>query len=54
MPSKTKPPEKKRLSSQEREQQIARGAVEFFAEVGFSGDTRELARRLGVTQSLIY
>jgi AcrR family transcriptional regulator len=47
-------PEKKRLSSQEREQQIARGAVEFFAEVGFSGDTRELARRLGVTQSLIY
>lgn len=54
MPSKTPPPEKKRLSSQEREQQIARGAVEFFAEVGFSGDTRELARRLGVTQSLIY
>ena len=54
MPSKTQPPEKKRLSSQEREQQIARGAVEFFAEVGFSGDTRELARRLGVTQSLIY
>ena len=29
-------PDKKRLSSQEREQQIARGAVEFFAEVGFS------------------
>ena len=54
MPSKTPPPEKKRLSSQEREQQIARGAVEFFAEVGFSGDTRELARRLGVTQSLLY
>lgn len=45
---------KVRLSSQEREQQIARGAVEFFAEVGFSGDTRQLARRLNVTQSLLY
>ena len=50
-----KPPaEKKRLSSQEREKQIVLAAVEFFAEVGFSGDTRQLARRLGVTQSLIY
>jgi AcrR family transcriptional regulator len=46
--------EKKRLSSQEREKQIVSAAVEFFAEVGFSGDTRQLARRLGVTQSLIY
>jgi AcrR family transcriptional regulator len=46
--------EKKRLTSQEREKQIVLAAVEFFAEVGFSGDTRQLARRLGVTQSLIY
>jgi len=45
---------KKRLSSREREKQIVFAAVEFFAEVGFSGDTRQLARRLGVTQSLIY
>lgn len=29
-------------------------AVRFFAEVGFDGDTRELARRMGVTQSLIF
>lgn len=29
-------------------------AVKFFAEVGFDGDTRELARRMGVTQSLIF
>ena len=50
-----KPPiEKIRLTSQEREKQIVLAAVEFFAEVGFSGDTRQLARRLGVTQSLIY
>jgi len=46
--------EKKILTSQEREKQIVLAAVEFFAEVGFSGDTRQLARRLGVTQSLIY
>jgi AcrR family transcriptional regulator len=31
-----------------------RAAVAFFAEVGFDGDTRELARRLGITQSLIF
>jgi AcrR family transcriptional regulator len=45
---------KKRLSGPEREQAIAREAVKFFAEVGFDGDTRELARRVGVTQSLMY
>lgn len=45
---------KVRLSAQEREQQIAQGAVEFFSEVGFSGDTRQLASRLNVTQSLLY
>ena len=30
------------------------GAVNFFAEVGFSGQTRELAKRLGITQGLLY
>lgn len=45
---------KKRLTGQEREQAIVQEAVRFFAEVGFDGDTRELARRLGVTQSLLY
>ncbi len=44
----------KRLSAAEREQHIAREAVKYFAEVGFGGDTRELAQRLGVTQSLLY
>jgi AcrR family transcriptional regulator len=48
------PDKKKRLSGAEREQAIAREAVKFFAEVGFDGDTRELARRVGVTQSLVY
>jgi AcrR family transcriptional regulator len=44
----------KRLSGPEREKHIASEAVRFFAEVGFGGDTRELAQRLGVTQSLLY
>ncbi len=43
-----------RLSGAEREKHIALEAVRFFAEVGFGGDTRELAKRLGVTQSLLY
>lgn len=43
-----------RLSGAEREKRIAQEAVRFFAEVGFGGDTRELAKRLGVTQSLLY
>lgn len=49
-----KPPPRQRLSGAEREQHITREAVRFFADVGFGGDTRELAKRLGVTQSLLY
>jgi AcrR family transcriptional regulator len=51
---KTPPVKKIRLSGSEREKSIAQEAVRFFAEVGFGGDTRELAQRLGVTQSLLY
>src|SRR5437016_3491322 len=43
-----------RLNPHERERQIVQGAVNFFAEVGFSGQTRELAKRLGITQGLLY
>ncbi len=49
-----KTPVARRLSGAEREKHIAQEAVRFFAEVGFGGDTRELAQRLGVTQSLLY
>ncbi len=42
------------MTRAERSQDIVREAVRYFAEVGFGGDTRELARRLGVTQSLLY
>jgi AcrR family transcriptional regulator len=51
--SKTKPP-RTRLSADERERAIARGAVAFFCEAGFGGQTRELAKRLGITQPLLY
>ena len=45
---------RKRLSADERERLIARGAVAYFCEVGFGGQTRELAKRLGITQPLLY
>ncbi len=44
----------KRLRAENREQQIIDEAVSFFAEKGFSGQTRELASRLGITQPLLY
>jgi len=44
----------RRLSATEREERITQEAIHFFSEVGFGGDTRQLARRLGVTQSLLY
>jgi AcrR family transcriptional regulator len=44
----------KRLAAAEREQQIVAAAARFFAEVGFTGRTRELAQRLGITQPLLY
>ena len=48
------PAPKKRMKREDREREIVRAAVAFFAEVGLYGDTRELAKRLGVTQSLIF
>lgn len=45
---------RRRLLPAERRQQIVDEAVRYFAEVGLEGKTRELARRLGVTQSLIF
>lgn len=44
----------RRLPRQAREQAILEEAVRFFAEVGFEGQTRLLAERLGVTQPLLY
>ncbi len=47
-------PPKLRLASADRERQIIVGAIAYFSEVGFSGQTRELSSRLGITQPLLY
>lgn len=43
-----------RLTREARERLIVDGAIRFFAEVGFGGQTRELARQLGMSQSLLF
>src|SRR3977135_1965130 len=44
----------KRLSPDDRRKEFVAKATEFFADEGFDGGTRDLARRLGVTQPLLY
>jgi AcrR family transcriptional regulator len=44
----------RRLSPGERRREFVAKATEFFSEEGFGGGTRALARRLGVTQPLLY
>jgi AcrR family transcriptional regulator len=44
----------KRLSPEDRRREFVAKATEFFSEEGFGGGTRALARRLGVTQPLLY
>ena len=44
----------KRLSPEDRKRDFIQKAAELFAEEGFGGGTRELARKLGVTQPLLY
>ena len=43
-----------RLPPNERQMLIIEGAVSYFAEVGFEGQTRELAKRLGITNALLF
>jgi AcrR family transcriptional regulator len=50
MPEKVR----RRLPRRERERLIIEEAMRFFSEVGFEGQTRALAQRLGVTQPLLY
>lgn len=45
---------RKRLPSGERRAEFIEKAIAFFAEEGFESSTRELAKRLGVTQPLLY
>lgn len=52
--TKTVPSKRQRLKPEERENLIVDAAIEFFAEHGFEGTTRQLAERLGITQPLLY
>ena len=45
---------RRRLSPDDRRREFVAKATEFFSEEGFGGGTRALARRLGVTQPLLY
>lgn len=42
------------MDANAREAHIVAEAVRFFAEQGFEGKTRDLARRIGITQPLLY
>src|SRR5246127_5316844 len=44
----------RRLSPDDRRKEFVARATELFSEEGFGGGTRALARRLGVTQPLLY
>ena len=44
----------RRLSADDRRNEFVTRATELFAEEGFGGGTRALARKLGVTQPLLY
>lgn len=43
-----------RLSPETRSEQILRGAIRFFAERGFQGQTRDLAKQLGISTGLLF
>jgi len=47
-------PKRRRLQPDDREKLILQEAIKFFADVGFEGRTRDLAKRIGVTQPLLY
>jgi AcrR family transcriptional regulator len=47
-------PKQRRLSPDDRRKEFVAKATEFFSEEGFGGGTRDLARKLGVTQPLLY
>lgn len=49
-----KAPRRKNMRAEEREKLIVTEAVRFFAESGFEGQTRELAKRMGVSHAVIY
>ena len=53
-PAKSPLPKRRRLDPEDREREILDGAVAFFAEVGFDGGLRDLAKRLGITHQNLF
>lgn len=49
-----KKPPRRNMRAADRERFILDEAIRFFAEHGFGGQTRELAKRMGITHSAIY
>jgi AcrR family transcriptional regulator len=45
---------RRRLSPEDREQQIVEAAIAFFSRHGFEASTRDLANKLNITQPLLY
>jgi AcrR family transcriptional regulator len=52
--AKRQTPGRKNMRAPGREKLILESAIRFFAENGFEGQTRELAKRIGITHSAIY
>lgn len=53
-PGKDKPARRRRMAPSDRERMILAEARRYFAEYGLSGGTTALARRIGITQPLLY
>jgi AcrR family transcriptional regulator len=45
---------RRRLAPEEREREIVRAAITYYAEHGFSGQTRELAKQAGISHALLF
>jgi AcrR family transcriptional regulator len=48
------PVPKRRLVAEDRREDILLKSIKYFARHGFEGNTRDLAKEIGVTQSLLY
>jgi AcrR family transcriptional regulator len=54
MAPSARPARRRRLAADAREAEILAAAIEYFSLAGHAGTTHELARRLGISQPLLY